>query len=504
MTTQDQAQDPERANLALLLEQATAHRPHHTALRHHGVATDYAELRAGAGRVATALRALGVRPDEPVAILAERGVAGAAAFFGVLATGAIAVVMNEALRPRQLDHVLEHSGARILVTTRQQLALLPRPLERDPILVDLDDLPEGETASTPPVPRRADQVAQIIYTSGSTGAPKGVVVSHGNLRVATATIVGYLGITPEDRIASLLPFSFSYGMSQLLCSVAVGATLVVEGAILPRAVVRMIHDERVTVLAAVPPLWLRLANGGGFLETRFPDLRVMTNAGGHLPPENVRALRRAHPGCRFYLMYGLTEVLRSTYLPPEEVDRRPGSIGRAVEGAEVFLVDESGGVVEGAGIGELVHRGPTVTLGYWNDPERTAETYRPDPRAEGSGAPVVYSGDLVRRDAEGFLYHLGRKDRIIKTMGFRVGPDEVLDVLYASGEVEEAAVLGEPDPVWGARIAAFVVLTPAGSLERLQAHAARELPRHMRPARFELRDRLPLLPSGKHDLLALL
>jgi acyl-coenzyme A synthetase/AMP-(fatty) acid ligase len=197
-------------------------------------------------------------------------------------------------------------------------------------------------------------------------------------------------------------------------------------------------------------------------------------------------------------------VLRSTYLPAEEVDGRPESIGKAVRGSEVILVDESGGVVEGAGIGELVHRGPTVTLGYWKDAVRTAETYRVDPRIVGSPERVVYSGDIVRRDAEGFLYHVGRKDRIIKTMGYRVGPDEVLDVLYASGEIEEAAVIGEPDPLWGARIAAFVVLSAAGSLERLQAHAARELPRHMQPSRYELRDRLPLLPSGKHDLLALL
>ncbi len=504
MTTHHCGQCAGNVNLALLLERAVARRRDHVAIRHRGVTTDYAALHARAGRVAAALVERGVAPGDPVAILVERGVEGAAAFFGVVATGAVAVVMNETLRPRQLDHILEHSGAQILVTTRETLALLPRPLERDPVIVDLGALPELVAPPPPPVPRTADQVAQIIYTSGSTGAPKGVVVTHGNLRVATAVIVNYLGITEVDRIASLLPFSFVYGMSQLLCSVAAGATLVVEGAIVPRAVVTALRDEQVTVLAAVPPLWLRLVNGGGLLETRLPHLRVMTNAGGHLPAESVRAIRRAHPDCRLFLMYGLTEVLRSTYLPPEEADRRPDSIGRAVEGSEVFLVDEAGNVVEGAGIGELVHRGPTVTLGYLRDPERTAETYRPDPRAPESGHRVVYSGDIVRRDPEGFLYHVGRKDRIIKTMGYRVGPDEVLDVLYASGEVEEAAVIGEPDPVWGARIAAFVVLTPAGSLERLQAHAARELPRHMQPARFELRDRIPLLPSGKHDLLALL
>jgi acyl-CoA synthetase (AMP-forming)/AMP-acid ligase II len=205
-------------------------------------------------------------------------------------------------------------------------------------------------------------------------------------------------------------------------------------------------------------------------------------------------------------MYGLTEALRSTYLAPEEVDRRPDSIGRAIPGAEIFVVRDDGTVAPPGEVGELVQRGPTVTLGYWKDPELTARVFRPHPFRP-VGAPdaerVVYSGDLVRRDEDGFLYFVSRKDRIIKTMGFRVGPDEVADVLLASGEVAEAAVMGEADPQWGERIVAHVVLVGGGSVERLKAYCGRELPRHLQPARFEVRQAMPLLPSGKHDVAAL-
>ena len=231
----------------------------------------------------------------------------------------------------------------------------------------------------------------------------------------------------------------------------------------------------------------------------------MTNAGGPLPVAAVRALRQAQPHAQLFLMYGLTEALRCTYLPPEELDRRPDSMGRAIPGGETYVLQEDGTLAPPGEIGELVYRGPTVTLGYWKDPELTARVFRPHPlRPTGTADAerVVYSGDLVRRDAEGFLYFVGRKDRIIKTMGYRVGPDEILGVLYASGEIADAVVVGEPDEERGERIVAHVVIAGGGSLERLQAHCGRELPRYMQPARIEVRDALPLLPNGKHDLAA--
>jgi len=493
-------------NAALLLWRAAHRGGDRPAIVEREVVTDYAGLMRRAAAVADALAAAGVGPDSPVAIFLERGCDAAAAFFGTLAVGGIAVVVNEGLRPRQIDHILEHSGARHLITTAELLARQPRGLQGSPHVIDLGALSAPADGGIQPVMRLGHDVAQIIYTSGSTGQPKGVTVTHANIDAAARAVVGYLGISGSDRIASLLPFSFVYGMSQLLCAVTAGAALVVERSPLPQQAVATVRDQDVTVLAAVPALWMRLLATGGLRDTLLPVLRVMTNAGGHLPLEVVRGLRAAQPHVRLFLMYGLTEALRSTYLPPEEVDRRPDSIGRAIPGAEIQVVRDDGTPAGPGEVGELVHRGPTVTLGYWKDPQLTARVFRPN-SLRPPGAPdterVVHSGDLVRRDEDGFLYFVSRKDRIIKTMGFRVGPDEVADVLYASGEVAEAAVMGEPDPTWGERIVAHVVLAPAGSLERLKVYCGRELPRHLQPARIEVREAMPLLPSGKHDVAAL-
>jgi amino acid adenylation domain-containing protein len=465
---------------------------------------DYGALRDRAAAIAGALQAARVAPGDRVAVLLERGSTAAAAYFGALAAGTAAVIVNEQLRPRQIEHVLAHAGARHLLTTAEILDRLPRPLRTEVFVLDVRAIRSTPTFS--PIARDERDLAQIIYTSGSTGLPKGVMVSHGNLRAAATTVVGYLDITAGDRIAGLLPFGFVYGLSQLLCAVHAGATLVVDRSVLPDQIARMVAERGVTVLAGVPALWLRLLRTEVFRWEPLPALRVMTNAGGRLPVEAVRALRRAHPGARLFLMYGLTEVLRSTFLAPEEVDRRPDSIGRAVPGAEVLVLNEAGLPTGPGEVGELVHGGPTVTLGYWRDPELTARVFRAHPlRAEDPGARVVFSGDLVRRDADGFLYYVGRTDRIIKTLGYRVGPDEIGEVLYASGEVAEAAVTGEPDPEWegGARIVAHVVLSAEGSFARLRAYCIRELPRFMQPARYVLHESLPLLPSGKHDVAAL-
>ena len=462
-------------NVALLLWRVAERCGARPAVVERDQSVGYAALVKRTAAIAAALLAAGVAPDDPVAIL----------------------------RPRQIEYLLAHSGARHLVTTHELLTRQPRALRADVHVLDVRTIGPGGDSALPPVPRVGSDVAQIIYTSGSTGLPKGVAVSHGNLLAGAHAVVSYLGITPDDRVASLLPFSFVYGMSQLLCAVAAAAALVVERSPLPQQILETVRARKVTVLAAVPPLWLRLLNVPAFREAPLPDLRVMTNAGGRLPTEGVRALRRAQPGARLYLMYGLTEALRSTYLPPEEVDRRPDSIGRAIPGAAVYVLREDGTAATPGEVGELVQRGPTVTLGYWKDPELTAQVYRPNPLRP-PGAPdterVVFSGDLVRSDADGFLYFVSRKDRIIKTMGYRVGPDEVANVLYGSGEVAEAAVLGEPDELWGERIVAYVVLTGAGSLERLKAYCGRELPRYLQPARIEVRSALPVLPSGKHDL----
>jgi amino acid adenylation domain-containing protein len=492
-------------NVALQLYEVAEREGSRPAIVERDSSVDYASLLKRVAAIALALRAMGVGPDNPVAILLERGVDAVAAYFATLAVGAIAVIMNETLRPRQIEYILGHSGARHLVTTAGLLARQTRALRGDARVLDVDGVLPGDRRTLPPVPRVGSDVAQIIYTSGSSGPPKGVAVSHANLRAASQAVVSYLGITREDRIASLLPFSFVYGLSQVLCATTSGAALVVERSPLPHQMVQTLREKDVTVLAAVPPLWMRLLDVAGFRSAPLPSLRALTNAGGRLPTAAVRAVRQAQPGAQLFLMYGLTEALRSTYLSPEEVDRRPDSIGRPIPGADIYVLRDDGTPAPPGEVGELVQRGPTVTLGYWRDPELTARVFRPNPlRPSGcrDAERVVFSGDLVRRDEDGFLYFVSRKDRLIKTMGYRVGPDEIANVVYDSGEVVDAVVVGELDELSGERIVVHVVLTHAGSLERLKAYCGRELPRYMQPARFEVCDALPVLPSGKHDLRA--
>jgi amino acid adenylation domain-containing protein len=462
----------------------------------------YGELAARSLAFASALTRAGVRPGDRVAMLLRRNADAAAAFFGVLAAGAIAVVVNEVLRPRQIEHILGHSGASVLLASADITGRLARPLATSAIVVDVNGVPQ--TATLAPAPRVAGDVAQIVYTSGSTGLPKGVTLSHANLWAGMHAVTSYVGISSADRIASLLPFSFDYGLNQLLSAAGTGAALVIERSPVAAQIVRRLREHEVTVLAAVPPLWLQLLNVDEF-RTPLPSLRAMTNSGGRLPREAVVSLRATQPDADLFLMYGLTEAFRSTYLRPELVDRKPTSIGQAIPGAEVLVISTELTACGPGEVGELVHRGPTVGLGYWNDPAATTRVYRPHPLRP-PGTPdterVVFSGDLVYRDEEGDLFFVGRDDAMIKTLGYRVSPDEVVDVLYASGEVVEAVVASEPDEVRGEAIVAYVVLTEEGRLDRLEEFAAREMPRYMRPSRIETRRELLRTASGKHDAAA--
>jgi acyl-CoA synthetase (AMP-forming)/AMP-acid ligase II len=461
----------------------------------------YRQLAERSLNITAALVEAGVAANDRVGILLRRGADAAAAFFGVLAAGAIAVIVNEQLRPRQIEHILGHSGAAALLHSAEIIDRLPRTIDTRATLVELGELPSG--AGVPRAPRVGSDVAQIVYTSGSTGLPKGVTFSHANVWSGMKAVVTYLGISSRDRIASLLPFSFDYGLNQLLCAAGTGAALVVERSPVPARIVRTLAERRASVVAGVPPLWLQLLGCEPFRSEALPALRVMTNSGGRIPTDGVRNLRRFQPHAKLVLMYGLTEAFRSTYLPPERVDRKPNSMGQAIPGAEILVVRDDLSPAAPGEVGQLVHRGPTVALGYWDDPTATARVYRPNPLRP-SGTPdserVVFSGDLVYRDEEGDLFFVGREDAMIKTLGYRVSPDEVTDVIYASGEVVEAIVSSEPDELRGARIVAYVVLAEHGALERLEAFVAGELPRHMQPSRIDVRQELRRTTSGKHDL----
>ena len=490
-------------NVARLLWETAAASPSRIAIQDGERSLDYAALVGRAAAISDALDAIGTRPGDRVAILLPHGPDSAAAFNGATATGAVATVINWLYRPRQVEAVLEHAAVRVLVTTREWAALQTRPLEGATRLLFVEDIPA--VASGDPTDADGASPAQITYTSGSSGGPKGVVMSHDNLLAGIRTVVRYLGITAEDRIASVLPFSFVYGFNQLNCAIATAARLDIMTATMGGELVKSLEAAGTTVLAGVPPIWMQLLKTPAF-QTPLPSLRIATCAGGRLSPEAVRGVRSAQPQARLFLMYGLTEVFRSTFLPPDEVDAHPDSMGRAVPGSRVYVMREDDTVAADGEVGELVHAGPTVALGYWNDPETSAKVFRRNPTAEvadPSLSRAVYSGDLVRRDPEGRLYYVGRRDRMIKTLGFRVSPDEIADVLYASKQVTEAVVTSEPDEVRVERIVAHVVLARDGTLEQLRRWCGVELPRHMQPARWDVRDALPRNAAGKFDLVAL-
>ena len=481
----------------------------------------YAELAREVETWSQALLALDIGAGERIAVYLEKRVEAVAAMYGASDAGAVFVPVNPLLKAEQVAYILADCSVRILVTSAERLVSLA------PALAGCDSLhtviatgqpgdialPAGVKLVTvaalpspaPPRPRhrRIDSdVAAILYTSGSTGQPKGVVLSHRNLVAGARSVAAYLHNREEDRILSVLPLSFDYGLSQLSTAFLVGACVVLINYLLPRDIVRAVERERITGLAAVPPLWIQLSQldwpAGG-------TLRYLTNSGGAMPRTTVASLRRLLPQAEIYLMYGLTEAFRSTFLPPSELERRPDSIGRAIPNAEVMVVRADGSLCAPDEPGELVHRGALVALGYWNDPARTAERFRPAPGRE-AGLPLpemaVWSGDTVRMDAEGFLYYIGRSDDMLKVSGYRVSPTEVEEVVHAAGGVLEVAAVGLSHPTLGQSIAVVAVAlpqAPASAATVLEA-CRRALPAYMVPAHVEIRqDSLPRNPNGKID-----
>lgn len=488
------------------------------ALRHGSADVTYGALAERIDGVARALVHHGLHRADRVAVWLDKRPEAVAAMVGAAHAGGAFVPVAPVLKARQVVHILNDCGVRVLVTGRQRLEALRPHLDDCPdlrLVVVVDGpVPEGVAGLTwdafvasggSAAPHRViDQdMAAILYTSGSTGLPKGVVLSHRNLLAGAESVAGYLDLRADDTVLAVLPLSFDAGFSQLTTAFAVGAKVVLLDYLLPRDVVRTVAAEGVSVLTGVPPLWGQLAAQDWPTEA-VESLRVVATTGGRMPRPVLQRLRRALPRTRVYLMYGLTEAFRSTYLPPSEVDRRPDSIGKAVPNAEVLVVRPDGSPCAAGEPGELVHRGAFVALGYWNDPARTAARFRPAPgQPPGLPSPelAVWSGDTVRRDEDGYLYFVGRADDMIKCSGYRVSPTEVEEVLYASAQVAEAAAVGAPHPDLGQAVVAVVAPRPGGAFDAdaLLTDCRRELPAYMVPRRVEVRDVLPRTASGKID-----
>lgn len=504
-----------------LIQNAATRAPSLAAVSYKGEAIDYANLADQVHRAAAAFASLGLKRGERLGIYLEKRLEMVVAMFGAAAAGCVFVPINPVLKPRQVGYIMRDCNVRLLVTASGRASELVEEIAASPdlfaiVLVDSaagknlghpsvlqwDEVMRGKNAGTPHRVIDTDMAA-ILYTSGSTGNPKGVVLSHRNMVAGAKSVSQYLENTSTDRILSVLPLSFDAGLSQLTTAFNVGAKVVLLNYLLARDVLRACADEEITGMTGVPPLWIQLA------ELDWParvqqSMRYFANTGGHMPFATLQRLRAAMPRAKPYLMYGLTEAFRSTYLDPAQVDKRPDSIGKAIPNAEILVVRSNGEPCNPDEPGELVHRGALVSMGYWNDAERTAERFRPAP-GQLDTIPIkemaVWSGDIVRRDAEGFIYFIGRRDEMIKTSGYRVSPTEIEEVVYSTGLVGAAAAIGVPHPRLGQGIIVLATPPEGGKLDRdqLMLKCRQNMPQYMVPLQIVERATLPRNPNGKID-----
>jgi acyl-CoA synthetase (AMP-forming)/AMP-acid ligase II len=482
-------------------------RPSKPALIDRDRQTTYAELAAEAGRVAAWLDAAGVRAGDRVIVHLRKSIAETASMFAVAHRGAVIVNVNAQWTPEQLAYVADDCGARVIIVeprVAEALAAGP-PLAR--VLVagpapdgfaDLTLPPPGPGLD--PVPRLDSELAAIMYTSGSTGRPKGVMLSHRNLLAGARSVARYLALGEDDRLLGVLPYSFDYGLNQLTTMMLVGGTVIHQPVPLAAEVVAAAARHAATGIAAVPPLWSQIVRLLEASPVTLPALRRVTNSGGKIPRNVLERMPAVFPGVDIVLMYGLTESFRSTFLPPTKFAAKMGAIGQAIPGAEVYVVKPDGAVAVPGEQGELVHRGPLVSLGYWGRPEATAEKLRPCPALAPliGDEPVVWSGDTVRLDADGDLWFVARVDAMIKTSGFRLSPDEVEDLVCRSGLVADAVAFGVDDDELGQVVHVAVTALDNFDPDTLTGYCRRVMPHYMVPRRFHLwSEPMPRTASGK-------
>ena len=495
------------------------------ALTHGSSALTYEQLWRQVITVGAGLQRIGLARNDRVGIFLEKRIETVVSIFGTSAAGGAFVPINPLLKPRQVTHILADCDVRVLITSKERYELLEpdlrdmKALDHVVIVSELQDITATpatryqlsrwtslvDDVEATPIDRGVIDVdmAAIFYTSGSTGSPKGVVVSHRNFICGAESVAAYLGNHTSDTILAALPLSFDAGFSQLTTGFSAGSHVVLLNYLLPTDIVKACAKHGVTGLTCVRPLWIQIA------DLKWPkevanNLRYFANTGGKMPRATLRKLRAIFNKAAPYLMYGLTEAFRSTYLDPSEVDRRPDSIGKAIPNAEILVVRPDGSICDANEEGELVHRGALVTLGYWNDPERTAIRFKPVPgRPAGIKTTelAVFSGDAVVRDEEGFHYFVGRKDEMIKTSGYRVSPAEIEEVVYDTGQVRDAVAFGIDDEAIGQAIVVAVCPLQGLRLEEadLIAELRKQLPLYMIPRKIVVRDELPRSPNGKFD-----
>lgn len=528
-----------RANTVMLLhellEKSAASNPNRNAIGRKGQWQSYDDLQTACEQSAIAFQQLGTAKGERVAIYLPKVEEAVVSYFSVSKVGGIFIPINPALKARQVTHILNDCTAKILITNKarmqQIIAQLPLgqqldkhfPALRYVILLDENIEDNGEAISSKVefftwfdfiqlafkavntsqenIITDAD-VAAVFYTSGSTGNAKGVVLSHRNLVMGAKSVAQYLPCKSSDVMAAVQPFSFDYGFSQLTICFSIGASCYMEDYLFEKELFATIKAQKITTLALVPPLWIKLAQANWPPEIG-EQIRYFCNTGGSMPRSTLSKLRKQMPNAKPFLMYGLTEAFRSCYLPPEQIDNKPDSFGKAIPNAHISVINEQGDECQPHEHGELVHSGVLVSQGYWNDKVKTAQRFKPAPSTL-SQVPLpeiaVWSGDVVKKDEEGFLYFVGRKDNLIKTSGYRLSPDEVENVLYLLDDISEVIVIGVPHPVLGqALIAIIVAKTNELTDKRVLRHCSSLLPNYMLPKHIAFVSVLPRNANNKFE-----
>ena len=501
------------------LENSAARLPDKVALVCGNQRLTYREIDYSANQVASALADMGIRRQDRVVIFLDNSVESVISLFSILKAGAIFIILNPTMKSKKLNYILNDSGAQVLITHTSKLRVineavidvpnlkhiiccqskgphsnLKRFVTWSSIFEQTERIQTGNKVSSIDV-----DLATIIYTSGSTGEPKGVMSAHYNVVAAARSITQYLKNVEQDIILNVLPLSFDYGLYQVLMAFLFGGTVVLEKSFAyPYEIIEHLSQERVTGLPIVPTMAAILLQMKDLSRFDFSSLRYITNTADVLPVAYIRKFQALFPHVRIYSMYGLTECKRVSYLPPDQLDLRPNSVGMPMPNVEVVIVDKQGQEAVAGDVGELVVRGSNVMQGYWNKPEETSQTFRP---GRYKGEALLFTGDLFQRDEEGFLYFVARKDNLIKVKGERVSPKEIENILCDMDEVLESAVIGIPDKIFGQAIKAFIVKNIKSKLteKEVMKYCVRNLEPFMLPKYIEFHDSLPRSANGKID-----
>ncbi|MER9975806.1 class I adenylate-forming enzyme family protein [Mesorhizobium sp. M0085] len=483
----------------------------------------YGDLDMRSNAIAHHLTDAGIARGDRVVVFADNTVEAVVAFWAVLKANAVVCIVNPLTKSDKLDYLLNDCRPTALITDKHLHSIFSEPARNCPSLrrmivsgpiehSDLQELPHAvrwdaavaAAHSTPPWRRCIDiDLAAIIYTSGSTGEPKGVMLTHRNMIAACASISSYLALAEDEVILNVLPLAFDYGLYQMIMAFGAGARLVLERSFaFPAQILGLIKQERVTGFPGVPTIFATLGELRSLRDQDFSSIRYVTNTAAALPLKHILLLQELFSGARIYSMYGLTECKRCTYLPPEDLERKPSSVGIAIPNTEMWIVDEHDRRVGPGIVGQLVIRGATVMKGYWGKPEATARKLKPGLLP---GEQVLYTGDYCRMDAEGYLYFVGRGDEIIKSRGEKIAPKEVENVLMNIAGVREAAVIGVPDELLGQAVKAFVVMEQGSMIgeKQLQKECQRRLENFMVPKSIVIVPSLPMTDTGKLKKTAL-